>query len=135
MKSLETDKKRLLSQNTILRQTLKDLNHNPDAIVGSLSEPVAPSPSAKRKKRDTESSDEGISLGFDEVQMEELRKEVVDLRLQLEQERRLRHAYEARFAVPPPPAPEMTSESVKVEVIQCSTPSIPVIPSIQPKVS
>ena len=106
--NLESEKTRLLSQNSILRHTLKELNHNPDTLVGSLAEQITPQPAtappaAKRKKRDTESSDEGISLGFDEVQIDELRKEVVELRLQLERERKLRQALENR-GIPPPSA-------------------------------
>ena len=67
---------------------LKELNCDADAVVCPISEQITPPP--KRKKRDTESSDEGISLGFDEPHIDELKKEVIELRVQLERERKLR---------------------------------------------
>ena len=119
--TLESEKSRLVSQNSILRQTLKEMNCNPDTLVGPLNEQITPQPvppAAKRKKRDTESSDEGISLGFDDMQLDELRKEVVELRLQLERERKLRQATEAALVPaaktdlqPPPPPQKSTSQS------------------------
>ena len=68
--------------------------------MGPQQQQICP-PQPKRKKRDTESSDEGISLGYDEVQIEELKKEVIELRLQVDRERKLRQSLEDRMAAGP----------------------------------
>ena len=83
--NLETEKTRLLSQNAQLKGLLREL--------GRLESGDGSSPPPKRKKRDTESSDEGISLSLcelDEPSIDEIRREMIELRTQLDRERRLR---------------------------------------------
>ncbi|XP_064608967.1 transcription factor AP-4-like isoform X2 [Liolophura sinensis] len=84
--NLEEEKMRLQSQNNKLKCMLEDLSQERD---------VQDSPPPKRKKRDTESSDEGISLSVtseygDDSVADELRREISELRSQLEHERRMR---------------------------------------------
>ncbi len=85
---LEQEKTRVVSQNGHLKALLKELGHEvpyPD---------LPDSPPPKRKKRDTESSDEGISLSCNDVMEEtvvdKLRRETMELRKELERERKRR---------------------------------------------
>lgn len=86
IQQLESDKTRLLAINNQLSTQLKRL-------LGSdydkqVSANYNPSPPTKRKKRDTESSDEGISADFEDIN--EIKREMIDLRCQLDRERHLR---------------------------------------------
>ncbi|KAK2188507.1 hypothetical protein NP493_130g03000 [Ridgeia piscesae] len=83
--SLEQEKKRLQLQNAKLKLMLQEMRQ----LDSDGSSEGSPPP--KRKKRDTESSDEGISLsGGDSDEVDEMRREMVELRRQLEHERHLR---------------------------------------------
>ena len=62
--TLESEKNQLLTQNSFLRKRLKEIAPHEYSTI---------SPPPKRKKRDTDSSDEGISMNFDDGS-EELRK-------------------------------------------------------------
>ncbi|XP_013378879.1 transcription factor AP-4 [Lingula anatina] len=84
--SLEGEKARLYSQNVQLKRMLQEMTR--DDTGGS--------PPPKRKKRDTESSDEGISMSMDE-NIDELKKELKDLRSQLDHERQLRRMLEKQI--------------------------------------
>eukprot|EP00058_Branchiostoma_floridae_P026248 XP_002611738.1 hypothetical protein BRAFLDRAFT_98691 [Branchiostoma floridae] len=80
--ALEQDKTRLLHQNSQLKRALSE-----------LMEGKGGSPSPKRKKMDSESrvSDEGIAdVADDHENMENIKKQMLDLRCQLDKERRLR---------------------------------------------
>ncbi|XP_019625205.1 PREDICTED: transcription factor AP-4-like isoform X2 [Branchiostoma belcheri] len=80
--ALEQDKTRLLHQNSQLKRALSE-----------LMEEKGGSPSPKRKKMDSESrvSDEGIAdVADDHESMENIKKQMLDLRCQLDKERRLR---------------------------------------------
>ena len=86
--SLESEKTRLLSQNAKLKRELMELGCTTESDISSQG-----SPPPKRKKRDTESSDEGIGMSsgdFDEPTFEELKRDMIHLRCQLDRERRLR---------------------------------------------
>ncbi|XP_064636610.1 transcription factor AP-4-like [Lineus longissimus] len=89
---LEHEKTRLMAQTTQLKHLLSEVGR--DSRDSDTSSQGSPPP--KRKKRDTESSDEGISLGFEDQTVEDLRKELIEIRLQLDRERRLRLALEER---------------------------------------
>ncbi|KAI0237844.1 Transcription factor AP-4, partial [Lamellibrachia satsuma] len=83
--SLEQEKKRLQMQNAKLKLMLQEMRQL-DSDGSSEGSPLP-----KRKKRDTESSDEGISLsGGDADDVDDMRHEMVELRRQLEHERHLR---------------------------------------------
>ncbi|XP_070552589.1 transcription factor AP-4-like [Ptychodera flava] len=80
--NLEQDKTRLLQQNTQMKAMLSKRGIE----FGSKE-----SPPKRRKNDDSISSDEGIgSPEIEELSMEEMQKEMVDLRQQLDRERRLR---------------------------------------------
>ncbi|KAK3099737.1 hypothetical protein FSP39_008708 [Pinctada imbricata] len=82
---LEKEKTRLLTHNNELSMQLKHLlGNNLDSY----------SPPTKRKKRDTESSDEGITADYDDVN--EIKREMIELRCQLERERQLRMRLEGQ---------------------------------------
>ena len=69
---------------------IRDLSRNSaDADVGAKL-----SPPPKRKKRDTESSDEGIGMGYEDFSPEELKKEIIEIRTALDREKRLRQLAE-----------------------------------------
>ncbi|XP_046542506.1 transcription factor AP-4-like isoform X1 [Haliotis rubra] len=93
--SLETEKTKLLAQNAHLKKILLEVSNERDEYFNE-------SPPPKRKKRDTESSDEGISLGSSidsssEESNEDLQREIIELRRQLDRERWLRMMYEERL--------------------------------------
>ncbi|ELU09585.1 hypothetical protein CAPTEDRAFT_45346, partial [Capitella teleta] len=85
--ALESEKTRLLTVNQQLHQMLQEKNAPKDQ-----------SPPPKRKKRDTESSDEGIGmtsdLALDEQNIVDVRREMVSLRKALDRERSQRMALE-----------------------------------------
>ncbi|XP_022253535.1 transcription factor AP-4-like isoform X2 [Limulus polyphemus] len=85
---LEQEKARLLAQNCQLKRLLSSqMNMESD---GNSSD----SPLPKRKKTDTESSDEGIGnmspAGDADNAPEEMKREMIDLRVQLDRERKMR---------------------------------------------
>jgi transcription factor AP-4 len=87
--SMEQEKTRLLSQNAHLKRMLAEITRNAEL-----------SPPPKRKKRDTESSDEGIGMtnsDFDEPTVDEIKREMIELRTQLDRERRLRMMLEEQI--------------------------------------
>ena len=81
--NLEKEKTQLQLQNAQLRQKLKEIC--PQEMDG-----ISPAP--KRKKRDTESSDEGIGLSYDDTACD-----LIELRKQLERERYQRMFLEHRM--------------------------------------
>ncbi|XP_076345053.1 transcription factor AP-4-like isoform X2 [Tachypleus tridentatus] len=85
---LEQEKARLLAQNCQLKRLLSS-QMNMDSDGNSLDSPLP-----KRKKTETESSDEGIGnmspTGDTDNAPEEMKREMVDLRVQLDRERKLR---------------------------------------------
>ncbi|XP_002738783.1 transcription factor AP-4-like [Saccoglossus kowalevskii] len=84
--NLEQEKTRLLQQNTQMRQ-----------MLAKRSAETKESPPKRRKNEDSISSDEGIgSPEVEDLSMEELQKEMVELRQQLDRERRLRMLLEER---------------------------------------
>ncbi|UYV61106.1 TFAP4 [Cordylochernes scorpioides] len=88
---LEQEKTRLLSQNCQLKRLLQ-------SQMGGDSD-GSDSPLPKRLKHEsTESSDEGIGNMSPKEPPEELRREMVELRLQLERERKLRLVLEEHSA-------------------------------------
>lgn len=86
IQQLESDKTRLLAINNQLSTQLKRLLGSDYEKQVSVN--YNPSPPTKRKKRDTESSDEGISADFEDIN--EIKREMIDLRCQLDRERHLR---------------------------------------------
>lgn len=96
--NIEQEKKRLLSQNDQLKHMLMELGRERDSERQNDSPPPP-----KRKKRDTESSDEGISMvestsdgSKDLPSVDELHREMVELRNQLDRERLVRIMLEDR---------------------------------------
>lgn len=86
---MEQEKTRLLTQNCQLKRLLNQQNHDSDG--GSSID----SPLPKRKKTEpVEPVDEGIGSmsppGIEEPRTEELKREMIELRIQLDRERRLR---------------------------------------------
>lgn len=93
--SLEQEKTKLLSQNAHLKSLLNEMKK--ERLCDSV---FHDSPPPKRKKRDTESSDEGITVDFnDENGVDDIRREMIDLRCQLDRERRMRMMLEERSRV------------------------------------
>ncbi|OWF47042.1 transcription factor AP-4-like [Mizuhopecten yessoensis] len=92
IQALEQDKSKLIAQNTHLKRILSefDVGERPLEVV------YHDSPPPKRKKRDTESSDEGISSDYDAL--EDIKREMIELKCQLEQERQLRMILEEKEA-------------------------------------
>lgn len=92
IQALEQDKAKLIAQNTHLKHILSDFD------AGERLQEVVyhDSPPPKRKKRDTESSDEGISADYDA--MEDIKREMMELKCQLDQERQLRMMLEEKEA-------------------------------------
>nr|KAG5688091.1 hypothetical protein BaRGS_002696 [Batillaria attramentaria] len=95
--NIEQEKKRLASQNDQLKHMLMELGRERDL------ERQNDSPPPKRKKRDTESSDEGISMvestsdgSKDLPSVDDLHREMVELRNQLDRERLVRIMLEDR---------------------------------------
>ncbi|XP_061163973.1 transcription factor AP-4-like [Saccostrea echinata] len=87
IEQLESDKTRLLAINNQLSTQLKRLlgsDYEKQVSINNYN----PSPPTKRKKRDTESSDEGISADYEDIN--EIKREMIDLRCQLDRERHLR---------------------------------------------
>lgn len=85
IEDLQEEKAKLLAQNAHLRHIIQEMK---------LEAENSDSPPPKRKKRDTESSDEGISMSMDEG-IDDMRRELAELRTQLDRERRLRIELEA----------------------------------------
>lgn len=69
--SLERDKNSVMAENDRLRQQLMNVSNTLNSINAAVAEE---SPPPKRKKRDTESSDEGIGLCEESSQLDEMRK-------------------------------------------------------------
>ncbi|KAK6172956.1 hypothetical protein SNE40_016507 [Patella caerulea] len=96
IQSLEEEKSKLIAQNAQYKRLLleSEREREKDQLFND-------SPPPKRKKRDTESSDEGISMGSSpdssEDGIEELQRAMVELRSQLDKERWLRMVLEKRF--------------------------------------
>ncbi|KAL3880140.1 hypothetical protein ACJMK2_032405 [Sinanodonta woodiana] len=86
---LEQEKTKLLAQNEHLKRLLGELSSQNNMVECELSL-YGSSPPTKRKKRDTESSDEGIAADYDDYSIDEVRREMIDLRHQLDRERRHR---------------------------------------------
>ncbi|XP_074650237.1 transcription factor AP-4-like [Tubulanus polymorphus] len=88
--NLERDRSQLMNENTKLRQLLTELGHPYESS----------SPPPKRKKTETvsfsESSDEGISMNYEDQTIEQLRWELAESRCQFERERRIRTIFEER---------------------------------------
>ncbi|CAG2208145.1 TFAP4 [Mytilus edulis] len=76
IQNLKREKDRLESENSQLQKMLTGSAYG--------------SPPRKRWKRDTESSDEGITADYDELSIDDVRREMVAMKCQLERERRLR---------------------------------------------
>ncbi|CAH1778254.1 unnamed protein product [Owenia fusiformis] len=91
IQTLVREKERLISQNASLKQMLTDLS----VRHGDLDSHPG-SPPAKRKKRDTESSDEGIGL-TERDDYDDIKKEILELRSELQKERQLRHLAEEKM--------------------------------------
>jgi hypothetical protein len=83
--ALESEKTRLMTVNQQLHQMLQDKSPSSGKDL---------SPPPKRKKRDTESSDEGIGMTIEEQSIVDIRREMVALRKALERERSQRMALE-----------------------------------------
>ncbi|XP_069131081.1 transcription factor AP-4-like [Argopecten irradians] len=92
IQALEQDKSKLIAQNTHLKRILSDFDTGERLLEAVYHD----SPPPKRKKRDTESSDEGISADYDAL--EDIKREMMELKCQLEQERQLRMILEEREA-------------------------------------
>ncbi|CAC5423076.1 TFAP4 [Mytilus coruscus] len=75
IQNLKREKDRLESENSQLQKMLTGGYHG--------------SPPRKRWKRDTESSDEGITADYDELSIDDVRREMVAMKCQLERERQL----------------------------------------------
>lgn len=133
IKSLLKEKSRLMCQNAQYRAMLQKLG-----VVLPPEEPVEESPSPKRVKRDTECSDEGISLSGNEAidsdedrrqrQMNERElswhRELAELRSQLDDERRVRLILEDRTR---------QLEASMVTYASSSQPHLPAVPEPEPK--
>ncbi|XP_036362626.1 transcription factor AP-4 isoform X2 [Octopus sinensis] len=91
--SLERDKTTVMAENDRLRQQLMNINNTLNSINAAVAEE---SPPPKRKKRDTESSDEGIGLCEESTQLDEMRKKLLDIQLHFDQEKRMRLKFEDR---------------------------------------
>lgn len=96
--NIEQEKKRLSNQNEQLKHMLMELGRERDSERQNDSPPPP-----KRKKRDTESSDEGIGMGEstsdgskDLPSVDDLHREMVELRNQLDRERLVRIMLEDR---------------------------------------
>lgn len=75
IQTLKRERDRLESENSQLQRMLEGFNS---------------SPPRKRWKRDTESSDEGITADYDELAIDDVRREMMTMKCQLERERQLR---------------------------------------------
>ena len=85
IKSLEQDKTYLLAENSRLERLVYDRSH----VTSSGYQ--EDEPTNKRRKMDTESSDEGVGMTTDEaIVVDDLRKQLDELRQRLEYERQLR---------------------------------------------
>lgn len=94
--SLQQDKAKLSAQNAAYKRLLGEISRQCNIDLDLDLSLYGGSPPLKRKKRDTESSDEGIMADYEDCRNAERMREVIELRKKLEQERQLRMILELR---------------------------------------
>ncbi|KAL4229723.1 helix loop helix domain [Mactra antiquata] len=96
IRNLQQEKAKIHAQNAYYKRILNEVSRRCNIDLEMDISLCGGSPPLKRKKRDTESSDEGISADFEELKNEECRREILELRQKLQQERHLRVVLELR---------------------------------------
>lgn len=97
IRGLHQDKAKIQAQNAYYRRLLNEISRrcNIDFEM-DISLQGGSSPPLKRKKCDTESSDEGITADYDDLKFDKIQREVQQLRQKLDNEKQLRVVLEAR---------------------------------------
>lgn len=93
---LQQEKVKINAQNAYYKRILNEVTRRCNIDLDIDIPLYNGSPPSKRKKRDTESSDEGITADLDDCKFEDVRREVIELRQQLDRERQLRGILENR---------------------------------------
>ncbi|WAQ99964.1 TFAP4-like protein [Mya arenaria] len=88
--NLEQDNAKLSAQNNAYKRLLGEVSRKCNIDLELDISLYGGSPPLKRKKRDTESSDEGITADYEDFKHEDIRREVGLLRQQLDKERQRR---------------------------------------------
>ncbi|XP_045204429.2 transcription factor AP-4-like isoform X2 [Mercenaria mercenaria] len=96
IRNMQQEKAKIHAQNAYYKRLLSEVSRRCNIDLEMDISLCGGSPPLKRKKRDTESSDEGITADFEECKYEDIRREVMELRQKLEQERQLRMVLELR---------------------------------------